>query len=264
MNVLFIGYGRMGGALGNAWLQAGLVNHLSIVDPGLTADAEQGRYIRLEDVPQHRAFDLIVLAVKPAYATAALAGLTDHQCQQATVVSVAAGVTERTLSNAVGQRCPVVRAMPNTPVLVGAGCTGLYATEHFDASRQAVISRLFEAVGTAYWVSEEQQLDAVTAISGSGPAYYHLFSEALAEAGIKLGLDPELARSLAAQTAFGAATLQHQPHANFTDLRVAVTSPNGTTAAAIDVFETQGQLRALVEAATGAAHRRSVELSNES
>ncbi len=264
MNVLFIGYGRMGGALGDAWLRGGLVSHLSIVDPGLTPDPEQGRYAHLEEVPAERAFDLIVLAVKPAYASAALAGLNDRQCSQAVVVSVAAGVTERTLSNAVGQRSPVVRAMPNTPVLVGAGCTGLYASERLGTARRAIISDLFEAVGSAYWVAEEGLLDAVTAISGSGPAYYHLFSEALAEAGIKLGLDPQLARDLAAQTAFGAATLQHQPHANFTDLRIAVTSPNGTTAAAIDVFETQAKLRELVEAATYAAHRRSVELSNES
>ncbi len=263
MNVLFIGYGRMGGALGDAWLKGRWVDHLDIVDPGLTADPQQGRYVRLEEVPADRAFDLIVLAVKPAYATTALAGLNDRQCSQAVVVSVAAGVTEHTLSNAIGQRSPVVRAMPNTPVLVGAGCTGLYAGEGLDAARKAVIGSLFEAVGTAHWVAEEGLLDAVTAISGSGPAYYHLFSEALAQAGIKLGLDAELARSLAAQTAFGAATLQHQPHANFTDLRIAVTSPNGTTAAAIDVFESEGQLRELVEAATCAAHRRSVELSRD-
>ncbi|MFJ4348091.1 pyrroline-5-carboxylate reductase [Pseudomonas sp. NPDC089401] len=261
MNVLFIGYGRMGGALGDAWLKAGLVEQLSIVDPGLKADAGQRRYARLEDVPADQAFTLIVLAVKPAYASSALAGLSERQCRQATVVSVAAGVTESTLSQAVGQRCPVVRAMPNTPVLLGAGCTGLFACGQLDDQRKALIGRLFEAVGAAYWVHEEGQLDAVTAISGSGPAYYHLFSEALADAGVKLGLDLDLARQLAAQTAFGAATLQHQAHADFTELRVAVTSPNGTTAAAIEVFEAQGQLRELVAAATCAAHRRSVELS---
>jgi pyrroline-5-carboxylate reductase len=113
-------------------------------------------------------------------------------------------------------------------------------------------------------VKTESQLDAVTAISGSGPAYYHLFSEALAEAGINLGLEPELAHRLAAQTAFGAATLQHQPQADFAELRIAVTSPNGTTAAAIEVFEDEGKLRELVKTATVAAHHRSVELSNNS
>lgn len=264
MNVLFMGYGRMGSALGDAWLQQGLVNTLTVVDPGLAPAPLQGRFAQLSDVPAGLAFELIVLAVKPAYAISALAGLSDHQCAGATVVSVAAGVTEATLSAALGQRCPVVRAMPNTPVLVGAGCTCLYATGQLDAARRATIGQLFAAVGTACWVEQEQQLDAVTAISGSGPAYYHLFSEALAEAGIKLGLAPELARQLAAQTAFGAATLQHQPHADFTELRTAVTSPNGTTAAAIEVFETQQQLRHLVAQATCAAHRRSQALSQES
>ena len=261
MNVLFIGYGRMGGALGNAWLKAGLIERLTIVDPGFAKDAGAGCYARLEEVPYDQAFQLIVLAVKPAYVTDALGGLSDHQCSQAIVISVAAGVTEATLSCALKQRCPVVRAMPNTPVLVAAGCTGLYASGELDMARKAAISQLFEAVGTAHWVAEEEQLDAVTAISGSGPAYYHLFSEALAQAGVKLGLEAELARKLAAQTAWGAATLQHQPHADFAELRAAVTSPNGTTAAAIEEFEGDGKLRELVGAAAFAAHRRSVELS---
>jgi pyrroline-5-carboxylate reductase len=261
MKALFIGYGRMGGALGNAWLNSGLIERLSIVDPVLPANAGEWRYSNLCDAP-NEPFDLIVLAVKPAYASEALSGLTDCQCAQAIVVSVAAGVTQSTLSEAVRRRCPVVRTMPNTPVLVGAGCTGLYAGDQLSSPQRALIGQLFEAVGSACWVEAEGQLDAVTAISGSGPAYYHLFSEALAQAGIKLGLEPELARALAAQTAYGAATLQHQPQADFAELRIAVTSPNGTTAAAIEVFEEQARLRELVEAAAAAAYRRSVELSN--
>ncbi|MBV4535222.1 pyrroline-5-carboxylate reductase [Pseudomonas urmiensis] len=262
MKTLFIGYGRMGAALGDAWLATGLIEQLSIVDPGLTGAGGDGRYTRLADVPDE-AFELIVLAVKPAYASEALAGLSDRQCAQACVISVAAGVTQATLSAALGQRCPVVRAMPNTPVLAGAGCTGLYAGDELEASQRTRIGQLFEAVGLASWVTTESQLDAVTAISGSGPAYYHLFSEALAQAGVKLGLTAELAGALAAQTAFGAATLQ-QRHADFAELRLAVTSPNGTTAAAIEVFENGEKLRDLVEAATAAAYRRSVELSQNS
>lgn len=260
MKALFIGYGRMGGALGNAWLNSGLIEQLSIVDPGLPENSAERCYASVGDAPDEP-FDLIVLAVKPAYASEVLAGVSDRQCGQAVVISVAAGVTQATLGSAVRQRCPVVRAMPNTPVLVGAGCTGLYAGDQVDASQRAWIGQLFEAVGMACWVDAETQLDAVTAISGSGPAYYHLFSEALAQAGIRLGLEPELARRLAAQTAFGAATLQHQPQADFAELRIAVTSPNGTTAAAIEVFEDQGKLRQLVETAISAAYRRSVELS---
>jgi len=250
----------MGGALGDAWLQAGLVEELFIVDPALPGDSKSRRFTRLNDLPD-MGFDLIILAVKPAYASSAMAELRDSHCQNATVLSVVAGVTHATLFHALKQRCPVVRVMPNTPVLVGAGCTGLFAGSLLDDSHKDLIGRLFSAVGSAWWVECEQQLDAVTAISGSGPAYYHLFSEALAQAGIKLGLPKDLARHLAAQTAFGAAKLQQQPLADFAQLRIAVTSPNGTTAAAIEVFESEQKLRQLIEQATAAAYRRSVELS---
>jgi pyrroline-5-carboxylate reductase len=151
--------------------------------------------------------------------------------------------------------------MPNTPVLVNAGCTGLFTDTRLDEARRDFISRLFDSVGRSYWLEHESLLDAVTAISGSGPAYYHLFSEALAQAGVQLGLTPELALDLARQTALGAACQQTRQDANIIDLRTAVTSPNGTTAAAIDVFEQDQALRRLVGAATQAAYRRSRELS---
>ncbi|MEG5266255.1 pyrroline-5-carboxylate reductase [Pseudomonas sp. JDS28PS106] len=260
MNALFLGYGRMGGALGSAWMNAGLIEHLCIVDPGIPPDHKEGRYERLSDAPDEP-FDLIVLAVKPGYAVEALAALSDRQCKRATLISVAAGVTQATLSAGVRKRCPVVRAMPNTPVFVGAGCTGMYAGDELNDDQRRRVSQLFEAVGMACWVDAQSQLDAITAISGSGPAYYHLFSEALAQAGVELGLAPDLARRLAAQTALGAATLQQQPKADFAALRESVTSPNGTTAAAIEVFEADRKLRNLVADATSAANRRSEELS---
>jgi pyrroline-5-carboxylate reductase len=209
-------------------------------------------------------FEIIVVAVKPAYACEVLAALPDELCQQAVVISVAAGVTATSLGQALRDRSPIVRAMPNTPVLVGAGCTGLYANSSLGEEKRDLVTRLFSAVGTASWVEREELLDAVTAISGSGPAYYHLFSEALAAAGVALGLTQELANALAAQTALGAASLQSQPGADFVALRTAVTSPNGTTAAAIAAFEQDHALRKLVEAATQAAHHRSQELSRES
>ena len=249
-----------GGALGNAWLQAGLLDELYVVDPSLPSDSELRCFSRLNDLPDV-CFDLIILAVKPAYATSAIAELRDSHCQQATVLSVVAGVTQSTLLQALKRRCPVVRVMPNTPVLVGAGCTGLFAGKFVEAGRKDLIDRLFKTVGSTCWVEREQLLDAVTAISGSGPAYYHLFSEALAQAGIKLGLPKELAEHLAAQTAFGAAKLQQQPLVDFSELRIAVTSPNGTTAAAIEVLESDQKLRKLIEQATEAAYRRSFELS---
>lgn len=263
MNALFLGYGRMGSAIGEAWLQAGLIEGLSAVDPYLETAGNARLFKDIAELPDEP-FDIIVVAVKPAYAAEVLGKLADVTCRDAVVISVAAGVTSATLNHALGQRCPVVRVMPNTPVLVGAGCTGLYADEHLGEDRHELVTRLFATVGSAHWVAHEGLLDAVTALSGSGPAYYHLFSEALADAGIALGLAPELAKALAAQTALGAATLQTQPGADFVALRTAVTSPNGTTAAAIATFEEGAALRQLVEAAARAAHRRSEELSRES
>jgi len=260
MNALFLGYGRMGSALGEAWLQAGLVDRISAVDPHAQAGGRALHYPDQAAVPA-QAFDLILVATKPGHACTVLAALPDALCQGAVVISVAAGISCASLAEALRQRCPVVRAMPNTPVLVGAGCTGLYADAGLDEARRQRIGRLFDTVGNAHWVAQEGQLDAVTALSGSGPAYYHLFSEALADAGVALGLPAQLARDLAAQTALGAALLQTQEGVDFVDLRNAVTSPNGTTAAAIARFEQDQALRRLVEAAARAAFVRSQELS---
>lgn len=263
MRALFLGYGRMGSAIGEAWLSAGLVDCIVAVDPNLETAGNATVYSTIKAVPTEP-FDIIVVAVKPAYACEVLAELPDALCQKAVMISVAAGITVPSLGNALRNRCPIVRAMPNTPVLVGAGCTGLYADNTLNETKRDLVTRLFSTVGFACWVEHEDLLDAVTAISGSGPAYYHLFSEALETAGVALGLKPELAKVLAAQTALGAALLQNQPGADFAALRTAVTSPNGTTAAAIAVFEQDRVLRGAVESATQAAYHRSQELSRDS
>ncbi|CAJ0557375.1 unnamed protein product, partial [Mesorhabditis spiculigera] len=205
-------------------------------------------------------FDVVVLAVKPAMAREAIGSLPGTVLSRAVLVSVMAGVGCSEMSDAAGNCAPVVRAMPNTAVMVNQGCTGLFSTTLVDPAKRGQIQKLFEAVGIAVWLEREAQVDAVTAISGSGPAYYHLFSEALANAGVELGLPIELARQLAAQTALGAATLQCQPQADFAALREAVTSPNGTTAAAIAKFEENDQLRRLVMLAAQAAHARNMAI----
>lgn len=260
MKALFLGYGRMGSAIGNAWREADLVEQVIAVDPGLPNCEQTLVYPTLEAVPPEP-FDIILVAVKPALVASALAGLGEALCAQAVAISVAAGIPLAVLEQALAGRCPVVRAMPNTPVLVGAGCTGLFGGSRLTVAQHQLVGRLFAAVGSAHWVDRETQLDAVTALSGSGPAYYHLFSEALAQAGVALGLPAELARRLAADTAFGAASLQRRPEADFAALRLAVTSPNGTTAAAIEVFDQDQTLRALVLRAATAAAVRSHELS---
>ncbi|MDO5103326.1 MAG: pyrroline-5-carboxylate reductase [Lautropia sp.] len=258
--VLFLGYGRMGSALGEAWLKAGLVAGIDAVDPHLDAPVQAQVFratTELTDTPH----ELIVLAVKPAMAREALQSLPAERLKTATVLSVMAGVPISTLEAALPTARPVVRSMPNTPVMVGQGCTGLFGNAQLTPTMRAAIDQLFHAVGKAFWVKDETQLHAVTALSGSGPAYYHLFSEALADAAIKLGLPREMAIEMAAQTALGAATLQNQAGADFVALRQAVTSPNGTTHAAIVRFEEDGALRQLVEAAATRACRRSEELA---
>lgn len=260
LKVLFLGYGRMGAALGEAWIEAGLVSEIDAVDPFRAQDVRARIFRQAADLPS-TAYDLVVMAVKPTVAHEALSALPSPQLAHATLVSVMAGVGIDTLKSAMPLQRPVVRSMPNTPVMAGQGCTGLYGSSDLPAEQREAIGRLFDTVGKAFWVEEESQLHAVTAISGSGPAYYHLFSEALSNAAIKLGLPPALARSLAAQTALGAATLQSQEGADFAALRQAVTSPNGTTFAAIQVFEQDEALRRLVDEAARKAHDRSIELS---
>ncbi|MDO4683598.1 MAG: pyrroline-5-carboxylate reductase [Lautropia sp.] len=259
IRALFLGYGRMGSALGEAWLKAGLVDRIDAVDPNLTAPVQARVFRSTAELPA-APHELIVLAVKPAMAREALRSLPPGRFENATVLSVMAGVPISTLETALPSARPVVRSMPNTPVMVGQGCTGLYGNRLVTPVLQKTIGRLFGAVGKAFWLTEEEQLHAVTALSGSGPAYYHLFSEALAEAGVKLGLPRQMAIEMAAQTALGAATLQNQAGADFVALRQAVTSPNGTTHAAIVRFEEQGALRTLVEEAATRACRRSEEL----
>lgn len=261
MKVLFLGYGKMGSALGEAWLNTGLVEEVTAYDPGAPSGMQALIASDLSQLPSH-GFDLVIVAVKPNMAAQAISALPASALQGAILLSVMAGVTSATLKSASGGAIPVVRAMPNTPVMVNAGCTGLY-TDSDIGQRRHDLTRLFEAVGIACWVAEEEQLHAVTAISGSGPAYYHLFSESLADAGAAMGLPEELAKRLAGHTALGAAKLQCQPDASFEALRMAVTSPNGTTAAAIDIFEKQSSLRELVKTAAEAARQRSVELSQD-
>jgi pyrroline-5-carboxylate reductase len=263
MKVVFLGYGHMGGALGEAWKASGLAREVLAVDPATTGN-QAGRYPSADALVAAGAGEgvaLVVLAVKPAKAVDILRALPASLLKGAAVVSIAAGVPVASLVAALPAGTPVVRAMPNTPVIRNAGCTGLFAGTASDAGLRERIGQLFAAVGSAHWVAQESLLDAVTALSGSGPAYYHLFSEALAAAGVALGLEPALARQLAADTAWGAATLQHAPDADFVALRQAVTSPNGTTAAALDVFERDGALRQLVGRAAFAARQRAVELS---
>lgn len=262
MNALFVGYGKMGGALGEAWLSVGLIKNLFAIDPGSPTNVAAEIVEDVGQVPPIK-FDIVVLAVKPSIAAQALNTLPAELVGTAIIVSIMAGVTCAQLQSSLLFPAQIVRVMPNTPVLVNRGCSGMYSASLLAEDQRDIVEMLFSAVGYAVWLEEEIQIDKVTAISGSGPAYYHLFSEALADAAIELGLEPDLARKLVAQTIAGAAELQVQAGSDFAKLREVVTSPNGTTAAAIDVFESGRCLRQLGSEAVKAAYQRSVELSKK-
>lgn len=202
-----------------------------------------------------------VFAVKPQVlrsAAEALAGAA--QAAQPLVVSVAAGITSAQLERWLGGSLAVVRAMPNTPALLRAGATGLFANARVDADRRGRAEALMAATGLVAWIDDEAQMDAVTAVSGSGPAYAFLLAEAMADAGAAQGLPRETAARLAAQTLLGAARMLVESGEPAATLRQRVTSPGGTTQAAIETFEAGG-LRALVGDAVAAATRRGRDLS---
>ncbi|ADC63800.1 pyrroline-5-carboxylate reductase [Allochromatium vinosum] len=205
--------------------------------------------------------ETLVLCVKPQLAAsvcAELAPLLDGQ--RPLIVSVMAGVPEQTLQRWLGASLPIVRAMPNTPAMVQTGAIGLHASPEVDAEGRNRAETILRAVGLVRWVEDESHIDAVTAISGSGPAYFFLFMEALEQAAIELGLDGETARLLTIQTALGAAKMAMESTDPPARLREQVTSPGGTTERALAVFD-EADLRALVERAARAARDRAVELS---
>lgn len=205
--------------------------------------------------------DVVILAVKPQ--------VMQQVCEQLTqsvgtfnclFISIAAGITEPTINRWLGSNQAIVRCMPNTPALVQLGATGLYANPQVNATQKSSAETILKAVGVTVWIDQEAMLDAVTAVSGSGPAYFFYFIELLQEAGRKLGLSDENARLLANQTALGAVTMAQQ--GDVVTLREQVTSPGGTTEQAIRSFQRE-DLASLVDNATTAARDRAVELAQE-
>ena len=205
--------------------------------------------------------DIIVLAVKPQVLQTVCEQIGKSNTQpDALFISIAAGVREQDINRWLGGNRSVVRCMPNTPALVQLGATGLFANNQVSLPQKESAQAILDAVGISVWVDTEASLDAVTAISGSGPAYFFYFIELLQQAGVKLGLPRETAQLLAQQTALGAASMAQGK--DVAELRAQVTSKNGTTEQAILSFQ-KNNLAALVESATKAAHDRSAELATE-
>ena len=222
---------------------------------GITATADNGAAVRKAD--------LVVLAVKPQDAGSVLAPLAEQLRQRRPIVlSVAAGIRVHTLQSWCGADIPVVRAMPNRPALVGAGATGLYAPAEVDASRRAVAAQIMQSVGEVVWVATEDALDVVTALSGSGPAYFFLLAETIAQAGVDLGLPVDTARRLAIATLHGAGLLAQGSDGDLARLRAEVTSKGGTTEAALRTLRDAG-FNEIIARAVEAAARRSRELAGQ-
>jgi len=263
----FIGSGNMATALIEGLLAQGLAASqlwASDTDTGKLATLTQkGVRTTVDNKALVQACDVVVLAVKPQIMGKVLDELDDtldhHDCL---LISIAAGIRISTLEAATRSGQAVVRCMPNTPALVLAGASGLYANEWVSAAQKDLALALMGAVGKACWLDNEDQIDAVTALSGSGPAYFFLLMEAMQDAGVALGLPPAVARELCLQTALGSAKLALASDVDVAELRRRVTSPNGTTEAAIKQFESE-DLRAIVARALGKAAQRSKELSGQ-
>ena len=256
--VLLIGCGRMGSALFDGWERQGLSPSV-IVDPVAAARAGHVTVVSVELVPDGFMPSAVVVAVKPQMAAAVLHGLGERFAD-AVFVSIMAGRTIASMQRDSGAAC-WVRAMPNLPASVGRGVTGVVASDGVDADRSAVAERLLGAVGRVCWLDDEGLLDAVTAVSGSGPAYVFLLAEALEAAGVQAGLPQEVARTLARETIIGAGALLAADPADAASMRAAVTSKAGTTERALEVLMRVGGVPDLVEAAVAAAAARSRELA---
>jgi len=264
-NICFIGGGNMAQALIGGLVSRGLpTTRITVSDP-----VEQVRHI-LEDKNIHtttdnvaaiKDADVVVLAVKPQALVTVLEPLKGLLSNKL-VISIVAGAEIQTISDLIGGSERIVRVMPNTPALVQTGAHGLYATAAVNTRDRELSSQILAATGLTIWVDTEAQIDAVTAVSGSGPAYFFYLMESMILAGKNLGLDEKVATALTLQTALGAAQMAITSSNSPAELRKNVTSPNGTTQAALDVFD-HAQISQHIQTALAAAQQRSQELAHE-
>jgi pyrroline-5-carboxylate reductase len=264
--IVLVGAGRMGGALLEGWLANGLApSAITVVDPApaeqVKARAGSRGVTFVADASGLGAARTIVLAVKPQMMAQVLAGLRASAGRGTLALSIAAGQTIGDVEHGLGHGGAVVRAMPNTPAAIGRGISVLVANAAANADQRATADALMSAVGAVEWIDDEGLMDAVTAVSGSGPAYVFLLSESLAEAGVAAGLEAPLAARLARHTVAGAGALIAASAEEPSRLRENVTSPGGTTEAALKVLMAGDGLGALMRRAVAAAARRGRELA---
>jgi len=264
----FIGGGNMAAALISGLTRRGLPpERVVVADPSQEqldrVARDYGVQTAADNAGAVQGAEVVVLAVKPQQMRGVALKLAPHlENSRPLVISVAAGIPHASLARWFGPQVPVIRTMPNRPALNGFGATGLFAPAGVGAAYRALAETIMAAVSATVWVEHESQMDTVTAVSGSGPAYFFLFMEALEAAAHERGLPSEVAHRLTLETAFGAAQMARQSADSLATLREQVTSKGGTTAAALEVLNGAG-LRAIVAHAVAAADRRSAELAAE-
>ncbi len=259
--LLLIGAGRMGGAMLRRWLAAD-IKISGVIEPQPAADIIalcETAGVALNPPLSGLAADCVILAVKPQSAAAALKPLKPVWTARPLLLSIAAGVTAARLTACANAELAIIRAMPNTPALIGKGVSALWGNAKAKEAERTLAGDLLARLGAVCWLEDEAQLDAATALSGSGPAYFFYLAELMAQTGERLGLPKETARRLAQATATGAGALLEQEGADAAALRAQVTSPGGTTEAALKVLEKDWP--DILARALAAAHKRAQDLS---
>ena len=266
--ILLVGCGKMGGAMLAGWLERGIAaDRIVAVEPSaeLAASIRARHGITVVAGPEALPADLapatLVLAVKPQMMDAAIGAYAGYAAAGALALSIAAGKTIAYFERHLGQGTAVVRSMPNTPAAVGRGITALAANGRVSPAQRAAAENLLAAVGETVWLDDEAMLDAVTAVSGGGPAYVFLLIETLAKAGVAAGLPEDVAMRLARVTVAGSGELAHRSDESAEQLRRNVTSPGGTTLEALKVLMAEGGIQPLFDRAIAAATARSRELA---
>ncbi len=267
-NITFIGAGNIGRALMVGLISTGTsAEKITVSNPSTEKLQWLQEHLNVQTTQDNidavKNADIVVLAVKPSVMPVVCKELKAVITERSPlIISVASGITTQMIEAWFGANPAIVRAMPNTPAAVSAGATGLYANDFATEEQKELAESLFRAVGISVWLDKEALIDSVIAVSGSGPAYCFLFMEAMQQAAQSMGLDENVARLLTSQTVLGAARMAMETEQNVMQLRESVTSPNGTTEAAINVFEA-GNIRQLIVDAMQAARNRSEEMAAE-
>lgn len=261
-SIALIGCGKMGSALLRGWINADIARSIFVVEPGgLPAEFQNIPNLHtLAGIADLGDIDICVLAVKPQIMKDVCESLRSKIAPTTMILSIAAGQTIANFETYFGAAQPVIRSMPNTPAAIGAGMVVAIANQATSSDHQAIADKLLKTIGIVEWAKDESIMDAVTALSGSGPAYVFHLIEVMAEAGVQSGLSPDFAMVLARQTVIGSAALAAaEPDTSATQLRQNVTSPGGTTEAALNIL--MNEMQGIFNRALAAATARSKELS---